>query len=42
VQAVAEYSARQEAHHRAVTFQEEYRNMLKAHGIDFDERYLWD
>ena len=40
--AVAEYIAQQEAHHRAVSFQEEYREMLKAHGIDFDERYLWD
>lgn len=42
VQAVAEYIAQQEAHHRAVTFQEEYRRLLESHGIEFDERYLWD
>ena len=42
VDAVAEYIAQQETDHRAVSFQEEYRKMLKAHGIDSDERYLWD
>ena len=40
--AVAEYIARQEEHHRAVSFQDEYRKLLQAHGIDFDENYLWD
>lgn len=42
VQAVAEYIAQQEAHHRAVNFQDEYRRLLESHGIEFDERYLWD
>ena len=42
VDAVTEYIAQQEAHHRAVTFQEEYRRLLESHGIEFDERYLWD
>jgi putative transposase len=42
VDAVAEYIAEQEAHHRAVSFQEEYRKLLESHGIEFDERYLWD
>ena len=32
----------QEAHHRAVTFQEDYRRLLESQGIEFDERYLWD
>ncbi len=39
---VAEYIAQQEAHHRAVTLQEEYRRLLESHGIGFDERYVWD
>jgi REP element-mobilizing transposase RayT len=42
VQEVVEYIEQQEAHHRAVTFQEEYRRLLKSHGIEFDERYVWD
>jgi hypothetical protein len=35
------YVARQEEHHRKVTFQEEYRAFLARHGIAFDERYVW-
>jgi putative transposase len=27
--------------HRTRTFQEEYRELLDKHGIDFDERYVW-
>ncbi|MDX9751231.1 MAG: transposase [Flavobacteriales bacterium] len=32
----------QEGHHRKVTFQDEYRGFLIEHGIEFDERYVWD
>ena len=42
VEQVAEYIAQQETHHRAVTFQEEYRRLLESHGIEFDERDVWD
>ncbi len=42
VEKVAEYIAQQETHHRAMSFQEEYRRLLKSHGIEFDERYVWD
>jgi hypothetical protein len=42
VEKVAEYIARQETHHRAVTFQEEYKQLLRIYGIEFDERYVWD
>jgi REP element-mobilizing transposase RayT len=42
VEEVAEYIAQQEAHHRAVTFQDEYRKLLASHGIEYDERYVWD
>jgi hypothetical protein len=32
----------QQEHHRTPTFQEEYRELLRGHGVDFDERYVWD
>jgi hypothetical protein len=34
--------SRSKEHHRRVTFQEEYRKFLKAYGIEYDERYVWD
>jgi REP element-mobilizing transposase RayT len=40
--AVLEYVDTQQEHHRTRTFQEEYRELLRRHGIDFDERYVWD
>ena len=39
---VREYIATQEEHHRKVTFQEEFRAFLEKHGIEYDERYVWD
>jgi putative transposase len=39
---VKTYLANQEEHHRKRTFQEEYRLMLERHGIEYDERYVWD
>jgi putative transposase len=38
---VSEYIRRQEEHHKKRTFQEEYRELLKRNGVEFDERYLW-
>ncbi len=32
----------QEEHHRKRTYQEELRLMLERHGIEYDERYVWD
>ena len=39
---VLQYVQRQEEHHRTRSFQEEYRGLLHKHGIEFDERYVWD
>jgi REP element-mobilizing transposase RayT len=39
---VKRYIERQPEHHRHQTFQEEYREFLVRHGIDFDEQYVWD
>lgn len=36
------YIDKQEEHHRARTFQEEYRAFLNKYGLAFDERYIWD
>jgi REP element-mobilizing transposase RayT len=39
---VTTYVAHQRQHHRAMTFQDEYRALLARHGIEYDERYVWD
>jgi REP element-mobilizing transposase RayT len=42
LEAVLQYIEAQQEHHRTRTFQEEYRELLRRHDVDFDERYLWD
>ena len=39
---VVRYIENQEEHHKRVSFQDEYRAFLKAYGIEYDERYVWD
>ncbi|QDV27103.1 IS200/IS605 family transposase [Aureliella helgolandensis] len=39
---VEKYVKLQEEHHRKLTFRDEYRLLLKRHGIEFDERYLFE
>jgi REP element-mobilizing transposase RayT len=39
---VSAYIENQREHHRMRTCQEEYRALLDRHGIEYDERYLWD
>ncbi len=41
VDAVTEYIDRQEEPHRRRSFQDEYRDLLQRHGVQFDERFLW-
>lgn len=36
------YIAGQEEHHRKVSFQDEFRKILKRYEVQFDERYVWD
>ena len=38
---VIRYIESQREHHHQKSFQEEYLDFLKRHGIDYDERYLW-
>ena len=36
------YIEKQHQHHSELTFQDEYRSILKNQELDFDERYVWD
>ena len=38
---VIQYIKNQRAHHRKKSFREEYRELLRANGVDYDERYVW-
>jgi len=42
VDRVVQYINNQKEHHRKVPYLEEYRTLLKEHGIDYDERYIVD
>ena len=35
------YIARQEEHHRKQSYQDEFRAILKKHGVEWDEKYVW-
>ena len=41
VEHVRRYIRDQEVHHRTRSFEEELKALLRAHRIDFDEKYLW-
>jgi REP element-mobilizing transposase RayT len=42
VQVVSKYIANQKEHHNKRSFKDEYRDVLKEHGVEFDEKYVWD
>ena len=39
---VKRYIGTQEEHHRKLSFEEEFRALLKEHGIEFDEKNRWE
>jgi putative transposase len=39
---VYEYIRSQEEHHRRLSFQDEFRQILEKHHIAFNEQYVWD
>jgi REP element-mobilizing transposase RayT len=41
LESVITYIRTQREHHKQKTFQEEYVEFLRAHGIEYDLRYLW-
>ncbi len=42
IESVRDYIAGQEEHHRKVSFQDEFRQLLRRYEIEFEERYVWD
>jgi putative transposase len=42
VEEVRRYIENQADHHRKMTFQDELRALFQRHGVEFDERYVWD
>jgi hypothetical protein len=42
IEKVRGFIAGQEAHHRKVSFQDEFRELLRRYNIEGEERYLWD
>ncbi|MBM3999218.1 MAG: transposase [Planctomycetes bacterium] len=42
VDAVTRYISDQMQHHSQVSFQDEFRQLCRLHGVELDERYAWD
>ena len=42
IEKVRQYISTQEQHHRAMSFEDEFVALLRAHGVEYDERYIWD
>ncbi len=42
IESVRNYIAGQDEHHRKLSFQDEFRQLLRRYEIEFDERYVWD
>ncbi len=42
VDAVVDYIAHQQEHHKKQSFQDEFLAFLRKNNLPFDERYLWD
>jgi putative transposase len=41
VDALRAYIDGQSGHHARISFEDEYRDLLRQHGVVFDERYVW-
>ncbi len=41
VERTKQYIHGQEEHHRKISFEEEFLQFLKTHGIEYDPRYVW-
>jgi len=39
---VKKYIQNQPEHHRRMSFQDEFRELCRRHGLELDERYAWD
>ena len=41
IEALIQYIANQEEHHRRETFQDEFAGMCRKYGVELDEQYAW-
>ncbi len=41
LQKVASYIRNQQKHHRKLSFEDEFRTLLRKHGLQFDERFIF-
>lgn len=41
IEVVRKYIQNQEAHHRKISFEDEFKDLLKKANIEFEEKYLW-
>lgn len=42
IEQVKIYLANQAEHHRGISFQDEFRQFLRRHHLEWDERHVWD
>ncbi|WP_045218810.1 IS200/IS605 family transposase [Desulfonatronum thioautotrophicum] len=42
MEALEQYIMRQKTHHQQVSFEDEYRALLKKYRVEWDEKYVWD
>ncbi|MDP2322605.1 MAG: IS200/IS605 family transposase [Gammaproteobacteria bacterium] len=42
LEGLLQYIDHQEQHHASQSFQDEFLALLASHGLDYDERYVWD
>lgn len=42
LEVLTRYIDRQMEHHHKESFEDEYRRVLGAYGVEYDERYVWD
>jgi REP element-mobilizing transposase RayT len=42
LESVIHYIENQEAHHKRLSFQDEFRELCRLHGVALDEKYAWD
>lgn len=42
IERIIAYVANQKEHHNKISFQNEYRAILKRYKVEYDERYVWD
>ena len=42
LEALKQYIEHQDTHHHEVSFQDEFRRLCEQHGLELDERYVWE